>query len=79
MVRGRKEGNRGVAELLFCVEDLGGVGFGLYLFGCYYTCDASFGIYDEGCAEGAHVFASVHGFLSPHSKGFKQFVVGIGN
>lgn len=53
--------------------------FGLYFF---WTNDAlyySLFVENKGCAESTHVFASVHAFLTPHTKFFNQFLVSIGN
>lgn len=41
-------------------EDLGGVVFGLDLFGGDDAGYFALGVDDEGCAEGAHIFAAIH-------------------
>lgn len=60
-------------------EDLVGVRLGLDLLGGEDVGDGAVGTDKECGAQGAHVFAPVHGLLAPYAHGLLKAVVGVGN
>ena len=53
--------------------------FGFHLLRKNDTFDDTFFVDNESGTEGAHILASIHAFLTPHTELFHQFLVGIGN